>query len=256
MTWDKSIDQKEKAMRKEILVTAVEVNNGPFGHMGLETEVGLLAMVFDETMGWTEEKLGQNSRHWKRLAREVKKELKGEEKGPKSLKHEGQTPLSDLDPKALDTKCKKDGRTEGKQISRSSSDDTVMVGGGCEAASPSLMTILAWNCRGIGSALVVRNLADKVRSKDPLLVFLTETKTGESKMKGIRNKLEYTQGTSIPSDGQSGGLTMMWKEGSDIRLRSCSHSHTDVEVHSSSAPIPWRATGFYGHPNSGKRFIS
>ena len=256
MTWDKSIDQKEKAMRKEILVTTVEVNNGPLGHMGLETEVGLLAMVFDETMGWTEEKLGQNSRHWKRLAREVKKELKGEEKGPKSLKHEGQTPLSDLDPKALDTKCKKDGRTEGKQISRSSSDDTVMVGGGCEAASPSLMTILAWNCRGIGSALVVRNLADKVRSKDPLLVFLTETKTGESKMKGIRNKLEYTQGTSIPSDGQSGGLTMMWKEGSDIRLRSCSHSHTDVEVHSSSAPIPWRATGFYGHPNSGKRFIS
>ena len=54
------------------------------------------------------------------------------------------------------------------------------------------MTILAWNCRGIGSALAVRNLADEVRSKDPLLVFLTETKTGESKMKGVRNKLEYT----------------------------------------------------------------
>jgi len=30
----------------------------------------------------------------------------------------------------------------------------------------------------------------------------------------------------------------------------------DVEVHSSSAPIPWRATGFYGQPDSGKRFIS
>ena len=54
------------------------------------------------------------------------------------------------------------------------------------------MTILVWNCRGIRSALAIRNLADKVRSKDPLLVFLTETKTGESKMKGVRNKLEYT----------------------------------------------------------------
>ena len=54
------------------------------------------------------------------------------------------------------------------------------------------MTILAWNCRGIGSALAVRNLANEVRSKDPLLVFLIETKTGESKMKGVRNKLEYT----------------------------------------------------------------
>ena len=110
------------------------------------------------------------------------------------------------------------------------------------------MTILVWNCRGIGSALAIRNLADKVRSKDPLLVFLTETKIGESKMKGVRNKLEYTQGISVPSDGQSGGLAMMWKEDSDIRLRSCSHSHLDVEVHSSLAPSPWRATSFYGHP--------
>ena len=78
------------------------------------------------------------------------------------------------------------------------------------------MTILAWNCRGIGSALAVRNLADEVRLKDPLLVFLSETKTGESKMKGVRNKLEYTQGITVPSDGLSGGLAMMWKS---IRAR-------------------------------------
>ena len=118
------------------------------------------------------------------------------------------------------------------------------------------MTILAWNCRGMGSALAVRTLTDEVRSKDPLLVFLIETKIGESKMKGIRNKLEYTQGITVPSDGRSGGLAMMWKEGSDIRLRSYSNSHIDVEVHESLTPIPWRATGFYGHLDAGKRFIS
>ena len=95
--------------------------------MGQEIELRPLAMVYDEIKGWTEEKLGQNSRHWKCLAREVKKESKGEEKGPKSLKREGQTPLSDLDPNVLDTKRKKDGRNEGKQISRSSSDDMVIV---------------------------------------------------------------------------------------------------------------------------------
>ena len=118
------------------------------------------------------------------------------------------------------------------------------------------MTILAWNCRGMGSALAVRTLADEVSSKDPLLVFLSETKTGESRMKGIRNKVDYMQGITVPSDGKSGGLAMMWKEGSDIRLRSCSNSHIDVEVHSSAAPTPWRATSFYGHPDTGKRFIS
>lgn len=54
------------------------------------------------------------------------------------------------------------------------------------------MMILAWNCRGMGLSLAVCTLADEVKTKDPLLIFLVETKTGESSMKGIRNKLEYT----------------------------------------------------------------
>ena len=61
---------------------------------------------------------------------------------------------------------------------------------------------------------------------------------------------------TVLSDGRSGGLAMMWKEGSDIRFRSCSNSHIDVVVHGSSASTPWRATGFYEHPDVGKRFIS
>ncbi|KAL0011344.1 hypothetical protein SO802_006452 [Lithocarpus litseifolius] len=69
-------------------------------------------------------------------------------------------------------------------------------------------------------------------------------------MKKIRNKVEYTQGIMVPSDGKSGGLAMMWKECVDIRLKSCSNSHIDVEVHESSAPTPWKATGFYGHPDA------
>ena len=72
----------------------------------------------------------------------------------------------------------------------------------------------------------------------------------------IRNKLEYMQGITVPGDGKSGGLAMMWKEGVDIRFRSCSNSHIDVEIHESSVTTPWRATGFYGHPDVGKRFIS
>lgn len=49
---------------------------------------------------------------------------------------------------------------------------------------------------------------------------------------------------------------MMWKEGVDIRFMSCSNSHIDVEIHESLVTTPWRATGFYGHPDVGKRFIS
>ena len=68
------------------------------------------------------------------MAREIKKEPEGVENGPNNLKHVGQTPLSDLDPNVQDTKCRKGGRNEGKQISRSSSDDMVMVDGEAVAA--------------------------------------------------------------------------------------------------------------------------
>ena len=134
MLREKSNDQKVKDVGKEKDVTDAEANSGLAGRMGLETEAGPLALVFDETKGWTEEKLGQSSRHWKRLAREVKMQTKGEEKGPKSLKRGGQISVSDLDPKALDTKRRKEVRTEGKQGSRSPCEDTVMVGGEAVAA--------------------------------------------------------------------------------------------------------------------------
>ena len=51
-------------------------------------------------------------------------------------------------------------------------------GDGCGVASLSLMSIFAWNCQGLGSSLAVRNLIDTVKEKDPLFVFLSETKVG------------------------------------------------------------------------------
>ena len=38
------------------------------------------------------------------------------------------------------------------------------------------MSLLAWNCRGLGSVPAVRSLTDVVKVTDPVLVFLSETK--------------------------------------------------------------------------------
>ena len=92
------------------------------------------------------------------------------------------------------------------------------------------MSIFIWNCRGLGSSLAVRNLTNVVKEKDPLLVFLFETKVGVGRIKGIQNKLNFTQGMVVPSDGRSGGLALIWKEGTEVCLKSCLHSHTDVVV--------------------------
>ena len=51
------------------------------------------------------------------------------------------------------------------------------------------------------------------------MVFLSKMKTGTNWIKGIQSKLEYTQGIMVPSDGRSGGLALLWKEGIDVRSR-------------------------------------
>lgn len=77
------------------------------------------------------------------------------------------------------------------------------------AAPPSPMSIIAWNCWGLRSSLEIRSLIDEVKAKDPLLVFLAETKASMSKIRGIQNKINFMQGIIFLSDGRSGGLTML-----------------------------------------------
>lgn len=92
------------------------------------------------------------------------------------------------------------------------------------------MTILALNCRGMGSAPAVHALTDKVKGCDPMLVFLEETKAKQNGIKGLQRKLGLTQGIMVSADGWSGGLAMLWKEGFDVHLKSCSNTHIDVLV--------------------------
>ena len=118
------------------------------------------------------------------------------------------------------------------------------------------MSLLAWNCRGLGSAPAVRSLTDVVKFLDPVLVFLSETKASLNRIKGIQRKLNFTQGITVPSDGRSGGLAMLWKEGTDVSFKSGLNGHIDVVVCEGAGAQPWRATRFYGHPDAGMRHSS
>ena len=116
--------------------------------------------------------------------------------------------------------------------------------------------MLAWNCRGLGSSPTIQLLTDEVKSRNPALVFLMETKASPSRIKGLQRKLQLTQGISVLCDGRSGGLAMLWREGVDVRFKSCSHSHIDMVVYGVGEARPWRASGFYGNPDARKRYES
>jgi exonuclease III len=73
------------------------------------------------------------------------------------------------------------------------------------------MSILSWNCRGIGSRRAVRDLHQMVKEKRPVLVFLMETKLCNKRAKFIRIKLQFDYMFVVDCVGRSGGLILLWK---------------------------------------------
>ena len=178
--------------------------------------------------------------------------------GLKCQKREGLNPVQELDRNSLDQKRRKSKKQIKSTLveEKLKDEEKNKDGNTCEAAPPSPISIIAWNCQGLRSSLAVRSLTDEVKAKDPLLVFLAEMKANMSRIRGIQNKINFMQGIIFLSDGRSGGLTMLWKEGTDVSFKSCSNSHINVVIRDGSNPTPWQATSFYGHPEVSKRYIS
>ena len=86
-----------------------------------------------------------------------------------------------------------------------------------------------------------------VKQKNSMVIFLVEIKASIDRMKGFQNKLGFTQGITVLSDGRSGGLVLLWREGTYICFKSCFHSHINVVVNGEGSESPWRFIGFYGH---------
>ena len=146
--------------------------------------------------------------------------------------------MIELDPNAMELKS----RTGKNKQHVDSKHENSMVGGKAVAARQyrrAQMTLLAWNYRGLGSNLAIRILTDEVKATDLTLVFLAETKASVNWIKAVQRKLEFSQGIIVPSDERSGGLALLWKEGTMIDFKSCSNSHIDLVVRESSSSKPW-----------------
>ena len=104
MQWEKADADKTEAPFKFKLAP----NKSPT-QPGLEeaisrNKLGLMAMSFDQNVGWVTEKMGPKSKHWKRLAKEIKSDTPKKNKSPTKQKRECPTPLIELDPNALELK--------------------------------------------------------------------------------------------------------------------------------------------------------
>jgi len=68
------------------------------------------------------------------------------------------------------------------------------------------MSLLSWNCRGLGQPRKVRDLHHMVKERRPTFVFLMETISSKQQMEGICKKIGFDRIFVIDPIGRSGGL--------------------------------------------------
>ena len=109
------------------------------------------------------------------------------------------------------------------------------------------MSCLLWNCRGLGNPQTVHELTIMVKQKDPLVLFLSETKLDEKRMEILWCYWGFARKVIVSSRGQSGGLALLWSKEISVSISSYSHYHIDA-VMNEGVDGAWRFTGFYGSP--------
>ena len=116
------------------------------------------------------------------------------------------------------------------------------------------MSILAWNCRGLGSDATVGELRYLVKKYRPALIFLSESKMGEDRAEGFMWSLGYTGSYAVSCVGRSGGLALFWRQPYSVSLRGFNSHCIDVTMSVEDAE-PWHATYVYGEPRREQRHV-
>ena len=117
---------------------------------------------------------------------------------------------------------------------------------------PATMSCLSWNYRGLGNPQTEDELIAFVSNKDPMLVFLMETKVEKYVLDCIGRKIQYSNLFVFPRHNTSGVLALFWKTDSNVDVQSFFDRHIDAIINH-GVDDAWRFTGFYGDPDIASR---
>jgi hypothetical protein len=115
------------------------------------------------------------------------------------------------------------------------------------------MSLICWNCRGLGNPWAVRELCRLVKEKRPHFLFLIETKVCLKKLQVLRKSMGFEGLFSVDPMGKSGGLGLFWKEGGRMEIQNYSLHHINVKISLNDLNGGWTFTGFYGYPDQSQR---
>jgi hypothetical protein len=110
------------------------------------------------------------------------------------------------------------------------------------------MSILSWNCRGLGPSSIVQELCTLVRAKSPSIVFLMETHRSVQRAMKLKWRLGLKNSVGMDSAGQGGGIVLFWHESVEVVLLGLSPCFIDVKVKDVNLNSWYRITFVYGEP--------
>jgi hypothetical protein len=97
-------------------------------------------------------------------------------------------------------------------------------------------------------AATVGELRDLIRSYNPAVVFLCETKKKSKAMERVMWSLGFRHGVAVDCKGKSGGLALWWRDGVDVSVRPWCQYYIDAKIKQGN--VEWRFTGIYGEPRT------
>lgn len=115
------------------------------------------------------------------------------------------------------------------------------------------MSLLSWNCRGLGNLRTVRDLHNLVKDKKQSFLFLMETLSKKNQLEKVRSRLGFDGLFVVDPVGKSGGIALLWKEANTLEIFNYSRSYIHAIVKDDEGNPHWILTGFYGHPDSARR---
>ena len=108
----------------------------------------------------------------------------------------------------------------------------------------SIINLLSWNCRDLGSLRVVQEVTKMVTKYKPQVIFLIEMKRKNHKMEWLRSKWKFDRCFTMEEIGIGGGLAILWINKVQAEVKSFSNYHIDVILGGMENGQAWRFTGF------------
>ncbi|XP_074355853.1 uncharacterized protein LOC141695513 [Apium graveolens] len=114
------------------------------------------------------------------------------------------------------------------------------------------MSLLSWNCHGLGTPWAFQFLKEITLQKKPDFVFLSEIICKRGTVERLQRAIGFEGMVVVESQGHSGGVAFLWRNQQEVTLRSYSKNHVDTIIHTNNNN-PFRVTGVYGEPDRSKR---